>query len=660
MDADGSTSKQRNRILGSRAEPITFSYQEPKQPIQESNGGETEDQRTEEGQNLKPGNSESGYKYSSSMEAEDVSPKLAQEAFQNSNIICPICEETMVSLYQLNQHIDDVHQSSDANADGRDTNNRQLSTRRKGKEHVSSADSKGAANSNTRPARRRVKLDVLDSNRGFSISSDTDNEASLSDDPAVSPRVKSGLHLSRRHWRQPSNDIQCYDSRCRRFLNIKNGLVNCRKCGNLFCNIHCNKKVRLRNSDDNEGTQYDNSKNGVWARCCDKCYFEKPDLKLGTQVKMNDLTEEFMRKRALSTDKKELDRIKIQKRFIKLANLHASHYLSQLSSNRLSSAFLSFIRPTDDIFIESEKEIVGPNNWQDDKKITHCNICFTQFNILLRKHHCRLCGRIVCDNPLTEQQPCSMNVPIGSLMNILPDLNYSDQIIANRKKLMEADSPSLFLRFCASCKDVLLSDWKVSQDNVKHETVFQYYDRLLVLKHQLSVLKPRFENSIAEFNAQEANKLRLKVMNISKDFESQVWAFRNTFFANSGDRWVVMQEYADIGGLLQNIYSASSFFLQEFLLDLKELNSKLQSKETATVRKNKDPASDRPKLTKKQIRELRDSLMVMQEQKFLIENTIEKFTKLRKFDELVPLMENRDELDVAIKDLEQQLGEFGF
>ncbi|CCE79687.1 Piso0_001769 [Millerozyma farinosa CBS 7064] len=659
MDADGSTSKQRNRILGSRAEPITFSYQEPKQHIQESNGGETEDQRTEEGQNLKPSNSELGHKYSSSTGAEDVSPKLEQEAFQNSNIICPICEETMVSLYQLNQHIDDVHQSSDANTDSHDTRNGQPSTRRNAKES-SPPGNRGAANSNTLPTRRRVKLDVLDSNRGFSMSSDTDNEASFSDDPAVSPKVKSEVRLSRRHWRQPSNDIQCYDSRCRRSLNIKNGLVNCRKCGNLFCNIHCSKKVRLRNSDNNEGTEYENSKNGVWARCCDKCYFEKPDFKLGTQVKMNNITEEFMRKRALSTDKKELDRIKIQKRFIKLANLHASYYLSQLSSNRLSSAFSSFIRSTDDIFIEQEKETVGPNNWQDDKKITHCNICFTQFNFLLRKHHCRLCGRIVCDNPLTEKQPCSMNVPIGSLINKLPDLNYSDEIIANRKKLIEADSPSLFLRFCASCKDVLLSDWKVSQENIKHETVFQHYDRLLVLKHQLLILKPRYENSIVEFNAQEANKLRLKVMNISKDFESQVWAFRNTFFTNSNDRLVAMQEYADIGGLLQNIYSASSFFLQEFLLDLKELNSKLQSKESATVRKNKDPVSDGPKLTKKQIRELRDSLMVMQEQKFLIENTIEKFTKLRKFDELVPLMENRDELDVAIGDLELQLGEFGF
>lgn len=657
MDNDGLASKQRNRILGSRAEPITFSYGEPKQSIQEPNGGEIESHRAEEEQNLKLSDLKSGDKTSLLLEAEDISPKLAQEAFQNSSIVCPICEETMVSLYQLNQHIDDMHQPSNANADEHGTNNGQDSLSRKGKVYVLSPSSKGAANSNTRPIKQRIKLDVPDSNRGFNISSDTDNEASLSDDPAVLTRVKSRFHLSRNHWRKPSNDIQCYDSRCRRPLNIKEGMVNCRKCGNLFCNIHCNKRVRLRNLADNEGTEYDSSRSGVWARCCDKCYSEKPDLKLGTQVKMNDLTKEFMSRRALLTDKKELDRIKIQKRFIKLANLHASHYLSQSQSNKLS--FLPLIRPTD-LLIEQEKETVGPNNWQDDKKITHCNICFSQFNFLLRKHHCRLCGRIVCDNPLTEKQPCSMNILIGSLIDKLPDLNYSDEIIANRKILLEADSPSLLLRFCASCKDALLSNWKVSQDNIKHETVFQYYDRLLVLKHQLQVLKPRYENSIAKFNAQEANKLRLRVMNISKEFESQVWAFRRTFFVDSGDRWVVMPEYASIGGLLQNIYLASSFFLQEFLLDLKDLNLKLQSKETATVRKNKDPDSTRPKLTKKQIRELRDSLMVMQEQKYLIENTIEKFTKLRKFDELVPLMENRDELDIAIKGLELQLGEFGF
>ncbi|GAP83358.1 putative Fyve zinc finger protein [Rosellinia necatrix] len=35
--------------------------------------------------------------------------------------------------------------------------------------------------------------------------------------------------------------------------------------------------------------------------------------------------------------------------------------------------------------------------WQPDAEVTHCPICDTQFGMFLRRHHCRKCGRVVCD-----------------------------------------------------------------------------------------------------------------------------------------------------------------------------------------------------------------------------------------------------------------------
>ncbi|KAK3940042.1 FYVE zinc finger-domain-containing protein [Diplogelasinospora grovesii] len=41
-------------------------------------------------------------------------------------------------------------------------------------------------------------------------------------------------------------------------------------------------------------------------------------------------------------------------------------------------------------------EIVLPR-WQPDAEVTYCPICHTQFSIFVRKHHCRKCGRVVCN-----------------------------------------------------------------------------------------------------------------------------------------------------------------------------------------------------------------------------------------------------------------------
>lgn len=36
--------------------------------------------------------------------------------------------------------------------------------------------------------------------------------------------------------------------------------------------------------------------------------------------------------------------------------------------------------------------------WQPDSEVTHCPICKRQFHWMFRRHHCRKCGRVVCDS----------------------------------------------------------------------------------------------------------------------------------------------------------------------------------------------------------------------------------------------------------------------
>ncbi|KAI1006362.1 hypothetical protein K3495_g1859 [Podosphaera aphanis] len=43
------------------------------------------------------------------------------------------------------------------------------------------------------------------------------------------------------------------------------------------------------------------------------------------------------------------------------------------------------------------RELVTPR-WQLDAEVTYCPICKSQFNFFVRKHHCRKCGRVVCNS----------------------------------------------------------------------------------------------------------------------------------------------------------------------------------------------------------------------------------------------------------------------
>ena len=66
--------------------------------------------------------------------------------------------------------------------------------------------------------------------------------------------------------------------------------------------------------------------------------------------------------------------------------------------------------------------------------------------------------------------------------------------------------------------------------------------------------------------------------------------------------------------VITNIYQGIAVFLQDNLLKYKQITDKY--KQQTEIPRTPSP----PRLTKKEIREMREQLMVMNEQKFLVEN----------------------------------------
>lgn len=582
------------------------------------------------------------------------------------SIKCPICAEDMVTLLQLNRHLDDTHGNE---------------------------SEKASPTPQRTPQKRTIKLDLFDDNLGFGLSDNLGSESEL----GGSNKTK----LTRSHWKHPSSTKMniCSHKDCQKILNVKNGVVNCRKCGQLFCNQHTTFRARLSNGQPPQKLPVYDSIHGQLARCCEKCYMNKPGLVEGTQVNSRDLSEFFKKKRAEKIEEMQWYKLKLQRRFLKLVHLLSLSYLWHVDNgNSLLLYFTDSGRNGEyskDNILDAEKDIVGIEHWQNDHDVTHCPLCFVQFNFLIRKHHCRLCGRVVSDSAFNTEDPnmqCSIQVPVNILLNKLPNLNYSPQVKARWLDLTAVSADSRYanlysFRCCRECKNLLFRGVKAENHNVSSEDdpVLSAHEEMLAIKANIQITIPRYAQLVEENKDQsnhDINKLRVRIRKYVKDFEIATNTFRQRFFKLSEESGKFVPTQSPI--LVTNVYKMAIVFLQDSILNFKKLSDKFQEVENARLSGqlglqtpqgvnselgslSPSPLSPgvassppMPRLTKKQIREFREELMVVNEQKFLVQKQMEIAKKQRKFDELQSLTVNITELQKHIDMLEKELGEFGF
>ena len=342
----------------------------------------------------------SGHSTPPSSEPQDITsrvsldhgpPELPLIPPAGDRLACPICNEEMVTLLQLNRHLDDAHKEiqEEQQDEVKDWFKQQMTKAKKFQPlAVLNQKLKG--------------LDVFESNDEIVRSttptprreSHTPVQKARSVSPAPPPKPVAPVNpddvVTKKHWQRRTGNDMCSDPTCGRRLGATtNGIVNCRHCGKLFCEEHTMYQMKLSMAAQHEPIR------GYWCRVCETCYKSREGYndKHGLE---RDLIDAFSRKRQDTVGKRSMEVSRLEKRLSRLTQLLANPPEEPPQANkRWSLASWGHNDPKKLL----EQMVVS---WENDADVLRCPYCQQDFSqYTFRRHHCRTCGKVVCGDPTT-------------------------------------------------------------------------------------------------------------------------------------------------------------------------------------------------------------------------------------------------------------------
>ncbi|RTE80375.1 hypothetical protein BHE90_005121 [Fusarium euwallaceae] len=577
-------------------------------------------------------------------------------------LVCPICNEEMMTLLQLNRHIDDNHQElPEEEQDEVKTWFDKQVLKAKRFQPLSLINQKLRG------------LDVFESNE----SSPVPPSIAVGKSPLEGPIDPDEL-ITRQHWQRSTSYDQCTDPTCGRSLGPINGSVNCRKCGRLFCEEHTMYQMKLSRSATHEPVR------GYWARVCETCFKSREGYN-DHQGGFTDHTSMLFEKRRKKVERQNLEISRLEKRLTKLTRLLAN------PPEKITQSAGSLLSPVTSLAGQKnarkliEQSVV---TWEEDANVHKCPFCQQDFGSwTFRRHHCRICGRVVCGDPQTG---CSSEVglDVSSGVNGSTTANH-----ATEKPPSTPGQVSVDIRMCRECKHTIFSarDFTASlqhkpPDQRAYETLRQFergIQQLLPGFHRaLLNLQPE-KNDTGEIDLNKPPPTHAQIHEAAKIRKRLVDSFGKYGTAAKRLR-DLPSESATQRRLQMAIYTYASSFLHTNMLPLKSLPQLLRSRSSASsatavsssrllahthsgLRHSEladpDTASQAPSegstvvsQLEAEEKELREKLVVLEEQRFMVQAMVKTAHGSRRFEEVSALSRNVDELDAEIKVLKGKVG----
>lgn len=331
-------------------------------------------------------------------------------------LACPICNEEMVTLLQLNRHLDDAHKEieEEQQDEVKDWFKQQMAKAKKFQplavinqklKGLDVFESNEDVVRNSSPQPRRESAVPAQHTRSVSARPPPPP-------PPVAPADPDEV-VTRKHWQRRSGNDFCSDPICGRKLGATtNGIVNCRHCGKLFCEEHTMYQMKLSSS-----AQHDPAR-GYWCRVCETCYKSREGYNDKHGVE-RDKFDAFARIRQDTVGKRNMEVSRLEKRLSRLTQLLANTPEELPQANRRWS--LASWGQNDPKKLLEQTVVV----WEDDADVLRCPYCQQDFSqYTFRRHHCRTCGKVVCGDPATG---CSTMLALNvATSKSLPSVFLSD------------------------------------------------------------------------------------------------------------------------------------------------------------------------------------------------------------------------------------------
>lgn len=500
---------------------------------------------------------------------------------------CPICVKDFDDLRQLNDHLDDYHGFDESK-----TNLSQESGKTNQKNgNALKHDDKGKTNDkNNSIDKKSIKKD---------------------------------------HFEKLTKKSTC--NICQKRLNANNGYINCRKCGKLYCKRHCTNMIKL-----NQNAHWDPK--GKWFKCCYYCFSDRPGFNEFGLIR--EQTDAFVQIRNVKFQDNQLIKLQLENRLLRLINGIIKLINDYWQIDNYTTLMGKFKFPVN--LSQLEKEVVP---WLKDIDHEECKICHLTFSITLRRHHCRLCGGIICNNdselyPLLELTQNVRDLPFNKL-------KVSNDIVSNI---------NVNLRICDKCYNVVFQPRKIVQEFERTDLVIAKYNDMKKMIISINYLLPKFEQLL--WKEEQDRKLE-KIPNMKQ--MKELIQIREKLMKNYNIYIILFKQLSQIVAknttqqrIQQSIQIESTKYINDMNVKLKSLTIMLPKNE------NKNGQNDSTQVTipnVKEIKQLRDEIMVISEQIFLLNETMEQYKKQHKISEVQTLQLNLQELRKRRDEIKEILGD---
>ncbi|KAL8935745.1 MAG: hypothetical protein Q9216_005281 [Gyalolechia sp. 2 TL-2023] len=505
-------------------------------------------------------------------------------------------------------------------------------------------------------AKRFQPIAVLNQKfKGLDVFESNDPSRSPSPLPSTVPQERPpdpDEVVRRDHWQRHGPYDRCSDPGCGKRLGSTNGNVNCRKCGKLFCDEHTMYQMKLSRSAQHEPVR------GLWCRVCETCYKSRDGYNDRTGLEQNH-TAEFMTLRRKTVDKTLLEVSRLEKRLTKLTQLLTNPPHEQSAS---PSGMLWSFSSGKNQKKQLEQSVV---TWEDDASVLRCPFCQQEFSTYtFRRHHCRLCGRVVCGDPFTD---CSAEV----------GLNVASRDDQTTEKA--GGEVGIDVRMCKDCKKTVFSKQDLAASLAHRPPDVKAYENLVQFETGIRLMLPKFQRLLHALQDPEKAPTPETLAEASRTRKRLTDAFGQYNVAARRIRDLPTSSLTQ-QKLQKAIFQQAGNFLHIHMLPLKAL-PKLMKHATpsdrltpngrpngalASVKFNEidgaSQASSSSAISAMEVEEkaLRERLIVLEEQSFLVKEQIAEASKRRKFDEVSSLSQNVDDLSREIDHVQGQLGQLDF